>query len=248
MIIDKKSWWLQKVEESYNKIAKLFAVSRNYVWSDNRVFLDYIKEGNRVLDLGCGNGRLQEMLNEKKIEYVGVDASRELIAVAKENFPNSNFQVMNAVSLDNSFGIFDVVMSVSMLNHLTPDYHKLVFSNVFDILQPGGYFLLSNWNMWNVNNKKGVTAFQKEKNELSEAEFQKKYGLEKSDLQDNEVLTLWGDEQSPLYYYAFTVEELEALALKTGFQVLKIYYSKKGQPAAQNFGDNVVGIFHKPIN
>ncbi len=46
---------------------------------------------NPILDLGCGNGRLLGALQEKKINYTGVDFSGELIKRAIENFPNGNF-------------------------------------------------------------------------------------------------------------------------------------------------------------
>lgn len=247
MTIDKNHGWLRKIKDGYDKIAGQFAQSRNYVWRDSVVFLDYIKDNDRVLDLGCGNGRLVPLLRKKNIDYVGVDASQELIKIAGQNYPELDFQTLNAVDLDDFLGEFNAIVSVSMLNHLTSEYHGLVFKKVFDRLVPGGYFLLSNWNMWNENNKKGVKYFQKIKQQLTDKNFQEKYGVAKNELQDNEVLTLWGDDQVPLYYYAFTIEELKDLAEKNNFEIIKLYYSQNGQSVDQRQAENIVGIFRKIV-
>ncbi|MBM4177706.1 hypothetical protein FJ208_02810, partial [Candidatus Gribaldobacteria bacterium] len=45
-------------KQVYNKIAYDFSNTRNYLWQDILPLLDYSKKGDKVLDLGCGNGRL----------------------------------------------------------------------------------------------------------------------------------------------------------------------------------------------
>ena len=64
-----------------------FARARVKAWEEMRfLFDDYVKGKERILDLGCGNGRFYEMLEGKDIEYIGVDVSKELIDIAKINF------------------------------------------------------------------------------------------------------------------------------------------------------------------
>ena len=52
-----------------------------------------------LLDLGCGIGRLAEAFSDCCWEYVGVDFSPEMIAVAKEKIKNENchFYTMSVV-------------------------------------------------------------------------------------------------------------------------------------------------------
>lgn len=64
-----------------------------------------LSSGMRVLDLGCGNGRWTPEIIAAQCEYVGVDQSPSLIALAKEYFqdsPNVKFAVCpaEAVTLD----------------------------------------------------------------------------------------------------------------------------------------------------
>jgi 2-polyprenyl-3-methyl-5-hydroxy-6-metoxy-1,4-benzoquinol methylase len=42
-----------------------------------RMYLDFFAGCSRVVDLGCGNGEFVEMLRERGIDAVGVDADPE---------------------------------------------------------------------------------------------------------------------------------------------------------------------------
>ena len=81
-----KDKFQQITQKSYDQIAGQFSYSRNYVWSDLQVFLEYVNDGDDVLDLGAGNGRMVEFLQDKAVNYLGVDSSRELIKQAKQKF------------------------------------------------------------------------------------------------------------------------------------------------------------------
>jgi len=242
---DKKLNWVQVVKDSYNKIAREFSFSRHYVWADTQVFLDYIKNGDKVLDLGCGNGRLVDMLLSKEIEYFGVDQSEELIKNARKNYSELQFDVMEATKLDYKDEEFDAIFSVSVLNHIPPVKHKDFFNEVFRVLKPGGYFMMANWNMWSDDNPKGLSKFQKKMSEMNDEDFQDKYGIKKNEVGPKDVLTVWGEEYLVLYYYAFEKEELEKLGVDAGFEVVKSYYSKKDLESVKEKGNNVVSVFVK---
>lgn len=44
-----------------------------------------------VLDLGCGNGALSKVLQEKGFQVIGLDASKELLDIARKNNPEIRF-------------------------------------------------------------------------------------------------------------------------------------------------------------
>lgn len=83
----------------------------------------YLAGSERVLDIGCGDGRVTAGIASRLPQgsVLGVDASREMIAFAKEhaNLPNLEFQVANAADLP-FHDEFDLVVSINAL-HWMPD-------------------------------------------------------------------------------------------------------------------------------
>ena len=212
-------------KRAYDNIAPAFSASRSYVWPDLWPFMEYIKDGDRVLDLGCGNGRLLMLLAEKSVEYLGVDFSEKLIEQARVNRPDKEFAVMDALDLKLPDDAFDVVICVSVLNHIPLDKQNLFVANVKRVLKPGGVLLMANWNLWNIFNKKSVWF----------------NGLKK------DVMTTWkgGGENEPLYYYAFTRRALKKLLERGCLVVEQSFYSRKGKRTHGLFGHNIITIVKK---
>ncbi len=52
--------------------------------------LAYFRDGVKILDIGCGNGRLAKRLDNEglRVEYLGIDATRELIVIAAKHRAN----------------------------------------------------------------------------------------------------------------------------------------------------------------
>jgi len=74
---------LYKTRENYDLIAEPFSGTRQFIWEDLKPLAEYVKDGDKVLDVGCGNGRLLELFQGKNADYIGVDSSEELIKIAK---------------------------------------------------------------------------------------------------------------------------------------------------------------------
>ena len=105
------------------------------------------KESRLILDLACGTGKLTLALAKRGAEVIGVDASPEMLTVARENCavdgvipPLFLMQDMRELDL---YGTVDVaVCATNSLNYLESraDLQK-VFALVHNFLTPGGLFL-----------------------------------------------------------------------------------------------------------
>jgi trans-aconitate methyltransferase len=92
--------------------------------------------GERILDLGCGDGSLTERLVDRGVSVVGVDASPEMIAAARAR--GLDARLMDATNLMFQ-GEFDAVFSNAVLHWIHDQ--DAVLSGVARALRPGGRFV-----------------------------------------------------------------------------------------------------------
>jgi len=202
---------LSKTTCSYNFIAEKFSSAREVVWPEfSFLFTDFLVPGDKILDIGCGNGRFFELCNNK-ISYFGIDSSEELIKIAKNRYAEANFQVADALKLPFSDNYFDKVYSIAVFQHIpSKEFRQQFLNEVKRVLKPGGFLFLTVWNLWNWNNIKTLT-----KNSIL-----KVFGLSKLDFKDF-FLSNKNSFFNDFYYHAFTKKELENLIKKVSFRVEK---------------------------
>ena len=92
--------------------------------------------GQRVLDLGCGDGRLTIQLAEKGASVTGIDSSKSMIDSAREKGLDAH--VMDALEI-TYIAEFDSVFTNATL-HWIPN-HPLLASKVYAAIKPGGQFV-----------------------------------------------------------------------------------------------------------
>jgi SAM-dependent methyltransferase len=100
--------------------------------------------GQRVLEIGCGNGADGAMFASQGAQYVGVDLTPEAVNATKRHFAaeglDGQFRLENAEQLSFPDGSFDIVYSFGVLHH-TEAPHRAV-SEVHRVLKPGGIALV----------------------------------------------------------------------------------------------------------
>ena len=200
--------------EAYNAIAEKFDQTRKkYPWSEFWEFKRYIKFGDNVLDIGCGNGRLLTVLKDLKINYTGLDISKELIKKAKINFPDQNFKVGNILET-NIFKQYNHIFLLAVLHHI-PSF-ELRFNLLRKIgkaLKPGGYLFMTNWSLIGP-----PYSYLRFKNNLKTL-----FKLHKLDKNDLMISFTTNDRKIKVerFIHVFTKKELQNLADKTSFEIVK---------------------------
>ncbi|WP_276850655.1 class I SAM-dependent methyltransferase [Enterocloster lavalensis] len=98
--------------------------------------------GDRVLDLGCGNGNLIRMLGEvKQVSCWGADLSPQMIREAGKNLGEGvNLAVADAASLPYGDGQFDIVICNASFHHYTEPERAV--EEIRRVLRTGGTLIL----------------------------------------------------------------------------------------------------------
>lgn len=94
------------------------------------------KPGERILDLGCGDGFLTQRIAESGAAMVGVDSSPEMIAAAQKRGVDARYASGEALPFD---GEFDAVFSNAALHWMSDQ--DAVLRGVYRALKPGGRFV-----------------------------------------------------------------------------------------------------------
>lgn len=97
-------------------------------------------KGSSVLDLGCGNGALTKKLQEKGYAVKGLDASKELLDIAKKDYPSIEFVQGDAAAFTLSKPV-DVVFSNAVFHWLNRDQQQKMLKCVYDSLKENGQFV-----------------------------------------------------------------------------------------------------------
>lgn len=207
---------LNIVEKNYNEIAEDFHETRKkYLWPELLNLTKDVKDGDSVLDVGCGNGRLIKAFEGKKVKYVGVDASEKLIELARNEVAGYEFLVANILELGKIPQVnFDYVFSIAVLHHLPGEKLRVdALRQLKNKIKNDGKIILTVWNFWPKKKfRKLILKFF----------LLKLIGKNKMDFGD--IVFNWqGAEGKKRYYHAFRERELRKIVKKAELKIEKIY-------------------------
>ncbi len=207
---------LSLVQEGYNQIASEFDLTRKKkLWPELEKLAAVVKDGDSVLDAGCGNGRLLEAFVDKKINYLGFDNSSSLLEIAKQNYPEYKFIFGDVLKKDEALvGKFNYVFCVAVIAHIpSRKLQQQALENLSSYLGSGGQLIISVWNLRQKLNFKLMIL----KNLVL-----KFFGLRA--LPSADLVFPWQDKAgAQRYYHAFSKRELERLVKKAGFKIAESY-------------------------
>lgn len=141
-----------KTEESrrtYNKKAFEYDTSKEGRYTrfhiDELVGKIVLKENDAVLDVACGNGTLLNALAKKeKVKAYGIDISENMIASARERYPNLNFIVGSCYPLHFADESIDIITVCCAFHHFS--YPKEFIDECKRILKRNGQVYIADPN------------------------------------------------------------------------------------------------------
>jgi SAM-dependent methyltransferase len=116
-----------------------YAANAHFVPALGQPVLDLLRPqpGERILDLGCGDGALTEKLVALGAQVVGVDSSEDMIAAARKRGLDARVEDARALPFENEF---DAVFSSAVLHWIKDDPDAPV-AGAFRALRAGGRFV-----------------------------------------------------------------------------------------------------------
>ena len=97
----------------------------------------------RVIELGCGDGHLAGMISARGHEVIGVDLSREKIALARRLYPEITFFDHDIARLALPDASFDTAVLAEVLEHVQEDVGGVFLEKAWRLLRPGGRLIVS---------------------------------------------------------------------------------------------------------
>lgn len=240
---------LKKTTEDYNRIAEDFSRTRAFLPEDIKKLGEYAIPGDKVLDSGCGNGRLFEALKSKDIDYFGVDISEKLVAIAKERYlhphtkdfgvgARAKFLVGDSLNLPLPANFFGSVFSLAVLHHIPSKEFRLQYlKEIRRVMKQEGILVLRVWDFW--KRKEGLKLILKYgllkligKSTLRQAQgCPEIYRRAKLDFGD--VLLPWKNSEGKIlanrYFHCFRKTGLENLVKEAGFKIKESWQEGKGK-------------------
>lgn len=179
-------------------------------------YLHQLKPGSRVLDLGCGNGKLVTGL-PAGVEYIGTDFSETLLEEARRLHPEHEFRYSDVTSEDDwaKLGKFDAIFCVAVLHHIpTRKQQVYILREIKHHLKSGGFVFLTVWNLW----QERFLQYHLETH--VEVPYNKKWKR---------------------YCVAYDVQTITELFTLAGLEIKEIYYADKaGERIEITQGENLV--------
>jgi trans-aconitate methyltransferase len=120
--------------------ADLYSTKHNFVFKYGEDLISWLqpKAGERILDVGCGTGELTYELSKTEATMVGIDASKQMINKAKQQFPDIQFFVKDATNFSFEEP-FDAAFSNATLHWINDQLKALQCIN--NSLKDGGRFV-----------------------------------------------------------------------------------------------------------
>lgn len=84
-----------------------------------RLLNEYAAKGKKIFDVGCGTGLTLDLCSHiDRMDYIGIDASREMVGIAKEKHPDYFFRYQKAERVTGHHR-FDTILCLFSIPYIT---------------------------------------------------------------------------------------------------------------------------------
>lgn len=214
----------ESVKDVYNQIASAWYSYRHHsIFINELNYLAKRWQNGRLLNLGCAHG--PDFLPFKNsFELYGVDFSEEMLSLARKYSIKFDFNVDLSLSdvrhIPHPENHFDWVISIATYHHIEGEQERLkALNELRRVLKSEGEAFITVWNRW------------------------QPYFWFKP----KELFVPWRKDNKTLYryYYLFTYQELENLAIKAGFKVLASHAESLYRFPFKYFSRNICLLLRK---
>jgi len=208
---------LRQTAGTYDDIARIFSQTRQ--WRQKEIedlIVSRVGAKDRVLDIGCGNGRFCDPVQKIGAKYTGLDSSKELVKIARGRCPGANFEIGEATDLPFPAETFGAAIAIAVMHHIpSKDLQIKFFYEAHRVMKAGGIFIITAWDlrpdhMIAAGEWKRFRSYLKEQAAIA-------FRLSKLDFGD--FFIPWQNKQRR-YVHAFTLDEMRELAVSVGFEII----------------------------
>ncbi len=142
---------IEKFEKRLEDLGYRFFESEFRGWEEDikerqKIYIEYFKGMDNVLDFGCGRGEFLELLRENKIDGYGIEINDEMVRICREKglkCINEDI-LLHLSSLNNeSLGGF---FSSQVVEHIDPVLLRKIFDVLYFKLKKGAFAILETVN------------------------------------------------------------------------------------------------------
>jgi ubiquinone/menaquinone biosynthesis C-methylase UbiE len=215
---------INNAQETFDKIAESW-----YNFRHRTIFQKELErmarrwQKGRMLNVGCAHGPDFPPFAQN-FELYGVDISPKMLELARKYAEKFNYKVelkqADARKLPYPDEFFDFVIAIASLHHIEGRMERLqAFNELKRVLKPGGEAFITVWNKW-----------------------QPKFWFKSKDAQ-----IPWKQKDVVLYRYyrLFSYSELESVAKKAGFKVIRTFPESSYKFPLKYFSRNICLLVKK---
>ncbi len=215
---------LEEVRKTYNLIAEEFSQSRQFIGKEFNLFKPFFKDGQHIVDLGCGNGRLLNFLDKEhpRFSYIGIDNSEAILEEAKKLHPQAQFKVGDQLKIPLRDESVDLLFNIRAFHHIpSKKMHAQALQEIKRVLKKNGVLIVTVWDLWQLKFAGDlIKAFARSIMTIGRYSFK-------------DTLIDW-NHKAFRYYYAFTPNEFKKEILMSGMKILE-FYTPKNSPVENSY-------------